>query len=813
MKKHTLLWKRTTQVFLLSIMLCLVGVSKASAQDSIVTNNRRAQFARQCPTGVYLWYRIIAGTHTVTLDYPGRPSDPYNGYEAYIPNGPIIIPETIVYKDVTYTVTAIADQTFFNCTGITGSLVIPNTITKIGNQAFYNCTGLTGTLTLGNSVTTIGQSAFEKSGITGDLVIPNSVNIIGNNAFAYCTGLNGTLTLSNNLTKIGVYAFTGCTGLTGPLVIPNSVSELDNGAFMGCSGFNGELTLPENLNRINFNVFNGCSSLTGDLVIPNNVEKIDENAFYGCNGFSEIYIIRETPPELETNTAFTISANTPVYVPYCGLNDYRSATNWTRFTNFKGCSYFINEGEWSNTDNWTCQAAPDETQHAVIVANCETNTASTEITMLTIFKNKALSIQPNTILTVSNTIKNKGNATNLVIEADGQLLHSNNNVLATVKKSINAYSTTRNGWNLISSPIATNTDVTTVENLLSNTNTYDLYYYDEPTHYWINQKITDNNFTELKSGTGYLYANSGNVTLSFAGALKNGSASTTISPLSYQSDLLKGFNLIGNPFAHNVTEVTTVNVVPAFYRMNELASDLMVSNFSATDPLKPAEAFFVKATNDNASVTFNSNTRSETEKTGSICLELMEDGKISDRLLVKRNEGYDFEKFSLRDNRTKLFAVREKKELAIVVCDSNEQTVNFKTTKNGTYTISVTLKDIEVDYLQLIDNLTGNHVDLLVTPTYTFEAKTSDYASRFRLLFSPTAFFNGTDSFAYISNGEINVYNEGIATLQMIDLTGRILSTETINGSFNKPINMSKGVYMLRLINGNDVKTQKIVVE
>jgi hypothetical protein len=41
-----------------------------------------------------------------------------------------------------------------------------------------------------------------------------------------------------------------------------------------------------------------------------------------------------------------------------------------------------------------------------------------------------------------------------------------------------------------------------------------------------------------------------------------------------------------------------------------------------------------------------------------------------------------------------------------------------------------------LDYLHLIDNLTGADVDLLQMPEYTFTAKTTDYASRFRLVFS-----------------------------------------------------------------------------
>jgi menaquinone-dependent protoporphyrinogen IX oxidase len=52
------------------------------------------------------------------------------------------------------------------------------------------------------------------------------------------------------------------------------------------------------------------------------------------------------------------------------------------------------------------------------------------------------------------------------------------------------------------------------------------------------------------------------------------------------------------------------------------------------------------------------------------------------------------------------------------------------------------------------------------------------------------------------------IINEGEATLQLIDMTGRILSRETIIGSVSKAIDVTTGVYILKL---ND-KVQKIVI-
>ena len=98
-------------------------------------------------------------------------------------------------------------------------LVIGTSCTSIGFYAFGFCTGLTGSLTIPDSVTSIESNAFGScTGFTGSLTIGNSVTSIGSYAFGYCTGLNGSLTIGNSVTSIGSYAFAYCTGLTAAYV-------------------------------------------------------------------------------------------------------------------------------------------------------------------------------------------------------------------------------------------------------------------------------------------------------------------------------------------------------------------------------------------------------------------------------------------------------------------------------------------------------------------------------------------------------------------------------------------------------------------
>lgn len=69
-----------------------------------------------------------------------------------------------------------------------------------------------------------------------------------------------------------------------------------------------------------------------------------------------------------------------------------------------------------------------------------------------------------------------------------------------------------------------------------------------------------------------------------------------------------------------------------------------------------------------------------------------------------------------------------------------------------------------------------------------------------------------SETFAYYSNGQIIVNNEGESILQLMDVAGRVLSSERISGNYTMGGNMASGIYLLRLVSGEKVRVQKIVV-
>ena len=166
-----------------------------------------------------------------------------------------------------------------------------------------------------------------------------------------------------------------------------------------------------------------------------------------------------------------------------------------------------------------------------------------------------------------------------------------------------------------------------------------------------------------------------------------------------------------------------------------------------------------------------------------LCIEAGKDGSY-DRTYVQFGGGNTLCKMRLSDNTPSVSVWHEGKDWAAVTIETatGELPVNFKAAEDGTYTIIVGANGLNVDYLHLIDNLTGADVNLLVPEpvegpaSYTFTAKTTDYASRFKLVFStqvPEPVEGTNQPFAYISNGEIIVNGERM--LQVIDMMGRVI--------------------------------------
>ena len=425
-------------------------------------------------------------------------------------------------------------------------------------------------------------------------------------------------------------------------------------------------------------------------------------------------------------------------------------------------------------------------------------------------------IESGAVLNMGEFTLTCNNPANLVIKDGAQLKvyttgARDGEVQATVEKYIEHYTAANNGWNFIASPLTS----AFAPDATMTSNTYDLYQLNNTK--WENYKDNEGHTNanpgfSLVNGHGYLYANSGDVTLSFPGTVK---PFNSVDPTANRVAVSAGWNLIGNPYTFNLF------VNQPYYSISQAQAGITAqTTASNTDDIAPCTAVLVKA-NEAGDVTFYE-TLSSTSNNGNLNLVVAQaasnrgNATTIDNAIVSFNEGDELEKFYFGSQNANIYIPQGVEEYAIATSNAQgEMPVNFRANENGEYTLTVNAESVEMNYLHLIDNMTGADIDLLSSPSYTFNAKTTDYESRFRLVFASATMNEDSDNetFAFFSNDQLVIINEGQATLQVIDVNGRILRNETINGSTNVSMSNTPGVYMLRLINGSDVKVQKIVVK
>ena len=569
-------------------------------------------------------------------------------------------------------------------------------------------------------------------------------------------------------------------GVGGPVIITGGTiyaqggtGQHGSGAAIGHGGgssTNGSLGLPEN-----YSVKAGENLMTATLQTANNRES-------GCRQF---YALVE--PCVHEGSTCTDNGNG---VSYSNCSHCITSSGIEPYT-------FKTVGYWNDNTNWFGSIMPGVGKDVKVTA--------------------AATIPNNYLAHVGNIDLQEDGS--LTIADGGQLIHTNTGVVATMEKRISAYSEASgtgltDGWYFIASPISAALAPGDVANMITNETaapySYDLYRFNQTADAeWENyHQHSDFN---LVNGAGYLYANSSLVTLGFTGELKPYNASANTVTLAQT-----GWNLIGNPFT------CAVVVDKAFAELN---NGTAVTNKGANNTIMPCAGIAVNgAAGDVVTFTAVAPDGSSAQSNSGLQIALSQantrGAEQIDNAIISFNEGSMLPKFHFGHN-AELYIPQGTEDYAIAFCEKQgEMPLNFMATQDGEYTLSINPEGVELGYLHLIDNITGADVDLLATPSYTFTAKTTDYASRFRLVFSANGNADDDSAFAFISNGNI-IVNAGpstdseTSTLQVIDALGRQLLTKELQTSyFQVPTSsLPSGVYVLCLINGENLKTQKIIIQ
>ena len=463
---------------------------------------------------------------------------------------------------------------------------------------------------------------------------------------------------------------------------------------------------------------------------------------------------------------------------------------------------FATEGTWDNLTNWTDALGNAATALPTINDKVQINA---DVTI------------PNGVVAYAKQATLNGGEITI---ADGGQLKMDATAVVTIEKVIEGYGESDGYYYFIASPLTT-TRLTYMPDwsyVNALTGDYDLYTFDaaaEDGMEWNNYKSSSDhaNITSGSNnpvfvpGNGYLYANKTTTPLQFEGntALKsyNNVQTKEFNFNTASTDEFNGCELVGNPFTCNAyisyVDDAGVALEADFYTLN---TNNTYTLMTSSDALAPCTGAIVSYS-ATGKVQFSSEAPA-TGKASMLNMTVTEGRNKVDQARVRFGEGHNLKHMSFR-NSSKLYMPVDGNDYAVVYAEAQgEMPVNFKAENNGTYTINFNTEEVSFSYLHLIDNLTGNDVDLLANPSYTFDANTSDYSSRFKLVFATG---ENSSEFAFVSNNNLIVNGEG--TLRVIDMTGRVIATEEINGVSSIKLNAAAGVYVLQL---ND-KTQKIVIK
>ena len=641
------------------------------------------------------------------------------------------------------------------------SALMVNYIDAEGNEAFYSSCLPFSTITSKSDVTL--NSGWYVLDVTIHYNIP--INVDGNVNLILADGYTltanagiGMASSTNSLTIYGQNRQTGCINATG------STDHAGIGTSAGTISINGGIINATGGSSGGFGIGGGTTAINLNWTDASIVgESITASSYVGT-----VTLLKDFTDGTNVYSAGVVDDNSvlagKILVPKIVFNS---------------------DGDWNDATKWNIKKEPRSTDSVFVFA--------------------AATIPDAYVAQVQNITIGTGGS--ITIEDGGQLI-SNSTQNVKVKKHIHKATNWGSGdytpdyWYFISSPVIVANPDFNVSGLYTDGSGEDFDLYRLNNTIWENYEDWGHNHHhfDLEDNRGYLYASKNGTTIEFNGQTH----SNTDTPVK----LSEGFNLIGNPYTCNAY------VDKPYYAMNGDGTAILTTMSTAAIP--PCTGVIVEAALGDT-VTFSTTQQNAHNGGLQIVLSQVADPTVLlDNAIVSFDEGTVLSKFYFTEQKGNIYIPQDGKDYAVAYAKGQgEIPLDFKAQEDGEYALAVQPEGVEMSYLHLIDYLTGMDVDLLDSSkvAYTFMAKATDDASRFHLVFSdqaPEPTVGSSRPFAHVSNGVIVVNAKG--TLQVFDVLGRVIrSTDVVrNVSISGIV---PGVYVLRLINGNDVKTQKMVIE
>ena len=478
-------------------------------------------------------------------------------------------------------------------------------------------------------------------------------------------------------------------------------------------------------------------------------------------------------------------------------------------------------GEWTEAANWRDGKLPEENAEVCIIANV-TIAEGKAVTVKNVNIKSGGSLTINGSLTANEVVNEAGNDA-LVIKDGGQLRQNNTNLkgkfVMTVTPPTSWDESNIDGWQFIASPVE-GVEFNKFVPANDGQGDYDLYQYDGENNKWRNhkQEYGENEVgfefgDKFVVGTAYLASLQYERDVMFSGILN--AAQTHTFNVSHNAEKhAANFHLLGNPFtfAMDVKNLQASGLATGYAILNAEGNDYV---YLTEGQIPVGDGFFVMATESTASLSY-AEIRSAAEASANINIIARGEAGSNNVIINMADNKEGFRKLEgFNKEIANIYVENKGNKYAIYNCESNanEVELTFVAKQMGSYSLSFDING-EFETVTLVDRMTGVETDMIEEGEYNFIATSNDMKNRFvvRLSNSMTATEEFLANFVYQSGEELIVNAEG--TIQIIDMMGRVVySAEHSNGS--NRINVSEfnnAAYVVRVVNGNGVKSQKVVI-
>ena len=314
-------------------LLLIFCISTAHAKDVLID-------------GIY--YALYPDELKATVVNDGNKSDDNgSGYEI----SELLIPETIVYEGITYTVKSIGDYAFCNTKSLK-SITLSDSITKIGTRAFANCDSLQ-FIYIPKNVVMVGSYAFESSHALQQIDVDGENGQYSSVGGCLCNkegtslvcapGGRDSVIVAEGIVDIQRYAFAYCN--LRYVELPNSLTTIGHYAFAYCNALEG-IVVPDGVRSIKANAFRESVNLRS-VAMGCGVEEIGNYSFMGCVGMDTITILAAQPPLAED---VSLNADSCVLrVLKKSYSAYAAHKYWSKFVNISTLNAIeleVNNKEW-----------------------------------------------------------------------------------------------------------------------------------------------------------------------------------------------------------------------------------------------------------------------------------------------------------------------------------------------------------------------------------------------------------------------------------------------------------------------------------